>query len=69
MVETLSHAEQLLIRKEKSKDTVALTIFQHSSSGAHASAFFQVLFQYSSEKDSVSAASSASYETRDLLGQ
>ena len=66
MVDALSHAEQLLIRKVKSRDTAASTTFQDSSSRAEASASFQVSFESSSENDSVSAASSASLETRAL---
>ena len=58
VVEALSHAEQLLIRKVKSKDTAASTAFQDSSAGSQGSAFFQV-----SLNDSVSAARLASLET------
>ena len=66
MVEALSYAEQLFIRKVKLRDTAASTTFQDSSSGSQANASFQVSFECSSENDSVSAASSISLETRAL---
>ena len=61
VVETQSQADQLFIRRVKSRDTAAPTT-SHDSSGAQTSTSFQVSFECLSGSDSVSTASSASLE-------